>query len=250
MSAGYGPDAGVGRMDGLEIARADPILEVRIDRGAENRFTSGMTAALADAVAAAEGDPALRFVRLRSAGEVFCLGRDTEGRTPDELRSVSGRIVRLNEVLRESSLIAICEVQGDAAGFGVGLIASSDIAIAAEDARFWFPELEAGLAPTVVLSWLARLVPRKLAFELIATGRRITAAEALARALVTEVAPADGVAAAADRWIDRLATSDPAALRDVKLFLGRVGAIDERLVNRSAADLLALGSLRSQVPPS
>jgi methylglutaconyl-CoA hydratase len=230
--------------DGLDLQREGPTLTALVARGPGNRFTTEMSEALAEAVVDAARDPSLRFVRLRAAGDVFCLGREREGSSPDEVRAVSRRIVGLNEVLRDAPLVVICEVNGDAAGFGVGLVAASDVAITVETARFWFPEMEAGFAPAVVLSWLGGLLPHKRAFELAATGRRMSAAEALACGLVTELAAPGEAAAAAERWIERLSELDAEALRDVKEFLGRVESMDRRAAGRSAADLLTLGSLR------
>jgi enoyl-CoA hydratase/carnithine racemase len=207
-----------------------------------------MARALADAVSTAGRDPSLRFMRLRANGPAFCLGRDPEGDSVDELHSVGARIAHLNEVLRTTPLIVVCEVEGDAAGFGVGMVASADVAIASETARFWFPELENGLAPAVVLSWLAHLVPRKLAFDLVASGRKVAAEEALDIGLVTALAEQGGVTAVADQWIDRLSALNAPALRDAKAFLGRVATMDEGTAGRAAADALALGSLRLREP--
>jgi enoyl-CoA hydratase/carnithine racemase len=230
--------------EGLELTIRDETLDVVVDRGEHNRFTTEMARAFADAVSTAERDPRLRFLRLRAKGPAFCLGREPEGDSVDELHSVGARIAHLNEVLRETPLIVVCEVAGDAAGFGVGLVASSDVAIASQRARFWFPELDAGLAPAVVLSWLGHLVPRTLAFDLVASGRKLAAQEALEIGLVTAVAEQAGVAAAADAWLGRLSGLSAPALRDAKAFLGRVPTMDERSAGRSAADTLALGSLR------
>jgi methylglutaconyl-CoA hydratase len=229
--------------EGLDVQVAGETLEVVIDRGIDNKFTTAMTKALADAVAAVTEDQGVRFVRIRSRGEVFCLGREQEGSSAEELRSVSGRIVRLVEVLRDTPAIVICEVGGDAAGFGVGLAAASDVAVASSDASFWFPELAAGLAPSVVMSWLVHLVPRKVAFELVASGRKLPASEAVQRGLVTEVAKPGEVPAAADGWLEHLGAVDASTLRDVKGFLNHAESIDENAAGRSAAHLLALGSL-------
>lgn len=229
--------------EGLDFQVAGETLEVVVERGGDNKFTTAMTKALADAVAASTEDQGVRFVRIRARGDVFCLGREQEGASAEELRSVSGRIVRLLEVLRDTPAIVVCEVGGDAAGFGVGLAAASDVAVASSDASFWFPELAAGLAPSVVMSWLVHLVPRKVAFELVVSGRKLPASEALQRGLVTEVAAQGDVSAAVDGWLERMARVDASALRDVKAFLNHAESIDETAAGRAAADLLALGSL-------
>ena len=59
--------------DGLAIERRDATLVVTIDHGEQNLFTVPMVRELSDAIRAAAGEPELRFVRLRSRGDAFCL---------------------------------------------------------------------------------------------------------------------------------------------------------------------------------
>jgi methylglutaconyl-CoA hydratase len=230
--------------DGLDVERDGAALVVTIDRGERNSFSGEMLRALAECVRRAEQDPGLRLLRIRARGERFCLGRDQEGETTDELRRIAASIVAANEAVRTSALVSVCEVNGDAAGFGVGLTAACDVAVAADPAEFWFPELEAGLAPTVVLSWLPRLVGPKRAFELVAGGRRVGASEAVALGLVTEAAPRDRVRARADDWSALLLARDGAALRDLKGFMSLTRAMDDASAAHAAIDALAMGAAR------
>ena len=68
----------------------------------------------------------------------------------------------LHQALRSSPLVTIAEIHGDAAGFGVGLIAACDVAIAVSDAHFSFPEVGINLAPALVLAWLPRVVDERV----------------------------------------------------------------------------------------
>jgi enoyl-CoA hydratase/carnithine racemase len=238
------PPTGSTEVPGLELRPEGAALVVTIDRGERNSFSGEMMRTLADAVHRAGQDPELRLMRIRALGDAFCLGRDQEGETADELRRIASSIVTVNEAIRTSPLVSVCEVTGDAAGFGVGLTASCDVAVAADSAEFWFPELEAGLAPTVVLSWLTRLLPPKRAFELVATGRRVGAAEAVSLGLVTEAVPAGDVARLGDEWAALLCERDGAALRDLKRFLSLTRAMDDASAAQAAVDALALGAAR------
>ena len=238
------PPTGSTEVPGLELRPEGPALVATIDRGERNSFSGDMMRALAEAVHRAGQDPELRLLRIRAAGEAFCLGRDQEGDTADELRRIASSIVAVGEAIRTSPLVSVCEVNGDAAGFGVGLTAACDVAVAADSAEFWFPELEAGLAPTVVLSWLTRLLPPKRAFELVATGRRVGAAEAVALGLVTEAVPAGEVARRGDEWVALLGERDGAALRDLKRFLSLTRAMDDASAAHAAVDALAMGAAR------
>jgi methylglutaconyl-CoA hydratase len=231
-------------MADLETAQEGHALVVTVDRGDRNSFSLEMMHTLAETVREAGNSTDTRLLRIRAKGENFCLGRDQVGETTDELRAVAAAIVATNEALRTSPVVSVCEVHGDAAGFGVGLTAACDVAIASSSARFWFPELEAGLAPSVVLSWLPRLVGPKRAFELVATGRRVPAAEAMALGLVTEVVADGEVGDAGAKWVSLLGERDGAALRDVKRYLALIRPMDDASAALAAVDALAMGAAR------
>jgi methylglutaconyl-CoA hydratase len=231
--------------DGLAIERLEATLLVTIDHGEENLFSVAMVNELFDEIRAAASEPDLRFVRLRSRGDVFCLGREGAGRgaprpTARAVQAVAGAIVGLNELLQTTPLVVVAEVQGDAAGFGFGLVGNSDLAVAAEDARFSAPEILAGYAPAVVISWLARTTPRKRAFEMVATGAWVDGETALRDGLVTEVVPGDRLEARVDERVAELAALDATALRDVKAFLARTRVMDPASAAAASIDALAL----------
>jgi methylglutaconyl-CoA hydratase len=230
--------------DGLTIERRDATLLVTIDHGEDNLFSVAMVTELSDQIGAAAGEPGLRFVRLRSRGDVFCLGREGASReaapSPRAVQAVAAAIVELNERLQTTSLIVVAEVPGDAAGFGAGLVGNADLAVAASGARFSFPEILAGYAPTIVIGWLARTIPRKRAFEMVATGAWVDADTALRDGLITEVVPGDRLEARVDERIAELAALDATALRDAKVFLSRTRAMDPASAAAASIDSLAL----------
>jgi enoyl-CoA hydratase/carnithine racemase len=136
--------------------------------------------------------------------------------------------------------VVVAEVQGDAAGLGVGLIGSSDVAVAADGARLSFPEILAGYAPVVVVGWLPYAVPRKRAFDMVATGAWVDAQTALADGLVTEIVGRDRLEARVDERIAELAALDATALRDIKSFIARTRAMDPASAAAASVDGLAL----------
>jgi methylglutaconyl-CoA hydratase len=232
-------------VDGLAIERRDATLVVTIDHGDENLFSVAMVDEFAREIRAAPAHPELRFVRLRSRGDVFCLGR--EGAAPDAprpkpraIQAVAAAIVELNELLQTTPLVVVAEVQGDAAGLGVGLVGCADVAVAAERVRFSFPEILAGYAATVVLGWLPHAIPRKRAFEMVSTGAWVDVETALRDGLITEVAPAAGLEERVDERIAQLAALDAKGLRDVKTFLARTRAMDPPSAAAASIDSLAL----------
>lgn len=231
-------------MEGLDIARSGTTLVATVERGEQNSFSGEMIDAFSDAIDEAGDDGSTVFVRLRTRGGVFILARDREGTTPDELRAEGARIVRINETLRRSPLISIAEVNGDAAGFGVGIVAASDIAVASSEATFRFPEITYGLAPTVVISWATKVLPQKRAFDMAVTGEPIDAGTAERIGLITEAAPPDRVEARVDERIAAMERWSASALREIKRFFVHVRGMDPALAAASSVDPLVLASLR------
>ena len=164
---------------------ADGVVEVVIDRPPDNLLTVELCAELTELLL--RPPPGTHVLRLRAAGEVFCLGRERAGSTPGELRSETQTLVALHRALRDTPLVTIAEVHGDAAGFGVGVLAACDVSVAVSDASLWFPEIGIDLAPALVLAWLPRIVGERQAFWLTATGEPISAARGLELGLLNDV---------------------------------------------------------------
>lgn len=218
------------------------VVSVTIDRGSDNLLTGAMCAALTDFLL--EPPPDAHVLVLSARGQVFCRGRERAAETPHELREEVDALIALNKALSDTPLVTVARVQGDAAGFGVGLAALCRVTLASPSARFWFPEVEIGLAPAVVLAWLPRLVGQKQAFHLTATGRPVTAPEAAALGLVTAVAQSDdALDAMVQDEVDALAKHSPRVHAEIGAFI-RVGAeMTQAGAYDLAAEKLIVGSM-------
>jgi methylglutaconyl-CoA hydratase len=230
--------------DGLRLDTTGSTLVATIDAGNGNLFTRDMMDELVEAIGDAGRTEDMRFVRLRAVGETFCMGRAKGGSTPDELRGMARRIGTVNETIRTSPLTVLAEVNGSAAGFGVGMIGASDIAVAADTATFAFPEIKAGFAPAVVISWARFQLPHRLLYDMVSTGEAIDAATALEAGLLTEVVAAQRLAARVDERIARLEAVDPFALREMKRFLIFTRAMDPATAAQASVDTLVFSGLR------
>jgi len=230
--------------DGLRLETTGPTLTATIDAGEGNLFSREMMDGLIEAVQDAGRSEDLRFVRLRAAGEAFCMGRAKGGSTPDELRGMARRIGTVNETLRTSPLTVVAEVNGSAAGFGVGMIGASDIAVAADTATFAFPEIKAGFAPAVVISWARFQLPTRLLYDMVSTGDAIDAATAVQAGLLTEAIAPGELAARVDQRIARLEAVDAFALREMKRFLIFTRAMDPATAAQASVDTLVFSGLR------
>jgi 2-(1,2-epoxy-1,2-dihydrophenyl)acetyl-CoA isomerase len=164
------------------------------------------------------GEQRPRAVVLTGAGGTFSAGGDLKEPGPLD-PGVMGMTMRLGEahqaILRLRSLRApvVAAVAGPAIGIGWGLALACDALIADETAFFAAPFVERGLVPDGGVAWhLTRALGAHRAFELLASGRRLTAAEAEGMGLVSEVVPAGGVLGAAMERARALAASSADAL--------------------------------------
>lgn len=229
--------------DGLNIEHAGVVVRVRIDAGEGNLFTPEMTMRLTN-VLCTPPDGA-HVLHLSASGPEFCMGRAPFRKAPGELREDVAALVAIVEALRSTSLVTVVEVQGDAAGFGVGLVALADVAVAAEHVRLSFPEVDAGFAPALVLTWLGELVGRRRAFWLAATGIRVPAREACDMGLLTAVVgDAAELAQVTASAIELLCTKPRQVHADIKQLLRLYAAVPAETRGSVALDRLAFGALR------
>jgi enoyl-CoA hydratase/carnithine racemase len=181
-----------------------------IDREAQrNALSPGVVQGLLEALKAADADPAVRVLVLTGAGpKVFCAGGDLGGMSGDgflALHDARRGYGQLLQAFQACSKPTIARVNGHALAGGLGLVLACDLAVATEDAGFGTPEIDRGLFPMMVMALLQRHVGRKRALELVLTGDRLTAKQALEWGLVSRVVPAAELDQATDALAQKLA---------------------------------------------
>jgi enoyl-CoA hydratase/carnithine racemase len=177
------------------IERNAAVATVWLNRpAAYNALSEAVLAQLTEALQRLAEEPQVRVVVLGGKGPAFCAGHDLrEMRAePSEqyYRLLFERCTRVMTAIRQLPQPVIARVQGIATAAGCQLVATCDLAVAAEDARFAVSGVNLGLfcsTPSVALS---RNLPRKQAFEMLVTGEFIDARQALDRGLVNRVVPA------------------------------------------------------------
>jgi methylglutaconyl-CoA hydratase len=239
-------------MSGFTISSpAEGIVEVDLDNGPDNLLTIAMCEQLTELLL---HPPAGGHVlRLSASGPAFCLGRERAGTTPADLHAETQVLVGVQRALRRTPLVTVAEVQGDAAGFGVGLLAACDVAVATAEARFWFPEIGIGLAPALVLAWLPKVVGERQAFWLTATGEKITATRAVELGLLNAVASSpEDLSKDVDERVAALRERDPRLHTEIREMLQAGRGLDEDQALELSVDRLVVGSLRrlGQIPPT
>lgn len=158
-----------------------------------NALSAQLISALAAAVRDAELDASVRVVLLRGAGRDFCAGADlaellaSVDRPPEENEAEALRLGELFLALRALPKPVVAAVHGNAVAGGCGLATACDLVLARADARFGYPEIQRGFVPAMVLTLLRRSVGEKVAFDLVTTGRLLSAEEACAAGLVSRI---------------------------------------------------------------
>jgi enoyl-CoA hydratase/carnithine racemase len=170
------------------------------------------------AFAEAKADPDARVVVLTGAGDkAFSAGADLSGMAAGagfvDLHDARGELARLFREVWELGKPTVARVRGYslAGGFGVALMC--DVVIAADDAQFGTPEIDVGLWPMMITAPMLRSMPPKVALELMMTGRRVSADEALAIGFVNRVVPVEELDAAVAEVTSVLASKSPAVMK-------------------------------------
>ena len=168
---------------------------------ARNALSLSMMTALQAAIEAAGADPAVRVLVLAGAGPAFCAGHDLkELRAHPEAAFQSAlfeRCVQLMLSVVRCPKPVIARVHGIATAAGCQLVASCDLAIAAEEARFATPGVNIGLFCSTPMVALSRNLSRKHAMEMLLSGDMFDAQDAERFGLINRVVPAGGALEAA-----------------------------------------------------
>lgn len=191
-------------MSAVEVAADRPPVAVRVDGPVAtltldrpekaNALSSAMIDALHAAIREADANPDVRVIVIAANGKIFSAGHDLgEMRGMDKagLEALFSRCAAMMQAIRGSGKPVIARVQGAAVAAGCQLVATCDLAYAADTAKFGVNGINLGLfcaTPSVALS---RAVPPRQALDLLLTGRLIPAARAVEIGLLNAAVPAD-----------------------------------------------------------
>lgn len=190
--------------------------------GKLNVLSDAMLAALTEALAELARDPGCRVILLRGAGKAFCAGHDLREMTGKRQAEDGGRAAfadlftrcaHVMRAIRTQPQPVIAEVHGIATAAGCQLVASCDMAVAAEGTRFGVNGVNIGLFCSTPMVALTRNIPPKQAFEMLVTGEFIDAERALALGLVNRVVPQEALSAASLALAQTVADKLGAAVR-------------------------------------
>lgn len=202
-----------------------------------NAITQEMDELLFDAWTRINADPEVWAVILSAEGpKGFCIGGDvSDGAERKTRRALGGGLTGIGGPLVTCIKPMVAAVQGFCVGGGFELAMCADIIVAADTAQFGLPETKVGIIGECgVVHRAMRQLPYHIAMQLILTGERIKADQALHFGLVNEVVPYADLADAAARWTARLNAASPLAVQAAKAAaLGRLDhPLDVALMTR------------------
>ena len=198
---------------------ADRVARITIDRQERrNAMSFEIIDALLESFRRARLDADAGVVVLTGAGDrAFCSGADLGGIADNSdvaaLHEARGRLADLFRAMWDVGKPTIARVRGYALAGGFGLACACDIVVAADDAVFGTPEIDVGLWPYMITVPLLRSLPPKPLLELMMTGRRVAADEALRMGFVSRVVPVAALDAEVDELAAQLAAKPPLAMR-------------------------------------
>ncbi|MGO4329053.1 enoyl-CoA hydratase/isomerase family protein [Cupriavidus sp. 2TAF22] len=224
------------REENLIIELKDEQLVITIDRAQKaNALTVAMMQAIAGTIQESAKDASVKSIVLTGSGEkVFCAGVDVRELPPDgdiakqkERRSLA--LAALQDTVLDTGIPVICALNGIASGAGAMVALLADACVAADSAALSLPEIDLGIATFSGASMLEAIGGRALAKDMIQSGRRMSANEAISRGLINTVTSANELVERALKEARKLGERDRAAFANNKRWLNRKikVAIDE-----------------------
>lgn len=185
-----------------------------------NAMSPELLGLLGEATAEFDADPNLWVAIVTGAGErAFCAGADLSSTIPNRARATREEPLQVSDTrnLHHVHKPVLAAVNGYCIAGGLEFMLGTDIRVAAEHAEFGLQEVRWGIVPAGGSHIrLPRQIPWAWAMELLLTGRRLSAAEALHCGLINRVVPADQLMATTHAIADLICANGPLAVRTAK----------------------------------
>jgi enoyl-CoA hydratase len=194
-----------------------PVATITINRPeALNTLTHELILQLTEEVRRGSGEKAVRVIVLAGSGDkAFVGGVDVRAMmdlSPDGAERFITDLHRCFLAIRQSEKLVIASINGFALGGGLELVASCDLRIASDRARFGMPEVRVGIPSVIEAAYLPRLIGLGRAAEMVYLGEMIDAQEALRIGLVNQVAAHDHLKEATRQMVEKALQCGPTAM--------------------------------------
>ena len=232
--------------------REQGVLTLTLNRPDQfNSLSEEVLTALQQALDEAAEDDSLRCVVLAATGRAFCAGHDLKqmqaNRDQGYYQKLFEQCGRLMQSIVAFPVPVIAKVQGIATAAGCQLVASCDLAVAAENAKFAVSGINVGLFCSTPAVALSRNVPAKKSFEMLITGEFISAEDAAQHGLINRVVPAEELDAAVDALVATICAKSPVAVRTGKAMFHKQRSMALADAYHFAADTMACNMMADDV---
>lgn len=222
------------------------IVTLTLDRPEKhNALSSAMITAITQAAHATSTRPAVRAVILAASGTTFCAGGDL-GWMRDQMQADAAtramearKLALMLKALNELPVPLIGQVQGNAFGGGLGMLAVCDVVIADDTAEFALTETRLGLIPATIGPYVLARIGPAMARRVFMSGRRFGAAEAVDLGFVAKAVPATTLRDAVQAEVAPYLTCAPGAVADAKALIRSLAPqVDDAGIDVSIAALV------------
>jgi enoyl-CoA hydratase/carnithine racemase len=212
-----------------------------------NALSNSMIIGLCEAFPRLAEDATCRAIVMRGRGGVFCAGRELgdvralQDADLDAVKRMYDYMQKMNEVIYYCPHPVIAVVEKYGFGIATMLATWADITLAEETAQLGYPEVHHGITPYGAVPTLLNTMNQKALMDLLLTGRRIDAVEAVRLGIVTRAVPAERLMDELDAVLDNLCKGSPAAIRKSKRFVRECETLSYQQGMAAATDKAILG---------
>lgn len=181
-----------------------------------NALSKNMIREIIDALTALGQDQSLKVIIIKANGKHFCAGhflREMVDGDINEYRFIFNQCTDMMKMIHKVPQVVIAQVHGVATAAGCQIVATCDLAIADNTARFGTPGVKIGLFCVTPMVALSRAVERKQALEMLLTGRLISADEAIQFGLINKIVPEADLEKAVMDMASSICEASPLTLR-------------------------------------
>jgi cyclohexa-1,5-dienecarbonyl-CoA hydratase len=194
--------------------KKDKVARITLNVPPSNWLTIVMMEEINEVLVEVKKDPSVQLLIFDHAGEkAFCDGVDVADHTEDKVNEMIEVFHRMFRLMAEMDVTTVAVVNGRSLGGGCELMSFCDIVIASEKSRIGQPEIAVGVFPPVAAAWFPKIIGLKKTYELLLTGKIISAKEAEAIGLVNVVLPVENFKEGVDKFLaDFLNKSKPVSM--------------------------------------
>ena len=186
----------------IAFKKENKIATITLNVPPSNWLTISMMKEINEVLVDVKKDANVQMLVFDHAGDkAFCDGVDVADHTEDKVDEMIDVFHRMFRHLIEIDIPTVCVVNGRSLGGGCELMSFCDIVVASEKSRIGQPEIAVGVFPPVAAAWFPKIIGLKKTYELLLTGKMISAKEAEAIGLVNAVFPVEGFKESVDKFL-------------------------------------------------